>query len=245
MGWGNGMSIGWPMASTGKSNPGWPNMSLLVEPNVCFDIPAYTFGQYPVTSDFTIEWFQYLTDDTNHPRVWSIGSWPNAVHAVSIENGFFYYWINGTIVMSKNINSESYLGKWSWFVIQRNGPTINAWFQGTQFTSTDYSDAIPSNGLPLYLGSEGNDSLFNGCLSNFRWSNEANYMVVAELLVPNSPLTNNEGVQLLVFQGNTLGDELTDNSNIHNTIVNATGIYSQNNPFSGYEYEGSIQFGTV
>jgi len=241
MGWGNGMSIGWPMASTGKSNPSWPNMSLLVEPNVCFDIPDYT-GEKPVTSDFTIEWFQYLTDDTNHPRVWSIGSWPNATHAVSIENGNFYYWINGTIVLSKSINPSSYINQWVWFVVQREGGTINAWIQGNQFTDAIYSGAIPSNGLPLYIGSEGNDSLFNGYLSNFRWSNKTEYNSPV-IIVPTSNLGNTEGTQLLLLQGNTLEGELTDNSNNHNTIINGTGIYSTANPFE--EREGSIQFGTV
>ena len=215
------------------------NLSLTIAPNANFDIPAYT-GNIPIDSDFTIEWGAKMTADDNHPRAWSIGSFPDAAHAVSIENGTLYYWIGGVNV--KNVTVTNHIGNWTYFTIMRVTTFIYIFQDGIQITSLGFTDAIPTNGLPLYLGSEGNDSLQNGLMSNFRWNNTSVYNT-GGFTPPSVPLTSVSGTQLLIFQGNTLPLEITDNSGLGNIVTNGTGIYNADSPFAGYQ--GSIQFGTI
>jgi hypothetical protein len=216
-----------------------PSLSLTVSNNSIFDIPANSGGGI---GNFTIEWGAKMTADDNHPRAWSIGSFPSAAHAVSIENGILYYWANGGIVGNATL-IVGYIGVWTYFTIMRKAAAIYIFQDGIQIASFGFGDAIPTNGLPLYLGSEGNDSLQNGLMSNFRWNDTDVYSPYA-FPTPSVPLTSIPGTKLLIFQGDTLPLEITDNSGMGNVINNGTGIYNADNPF-GSPYEGSIQFGTI
>jgi hypothetical protein len=226
--------------TTTTTAPPGPNLSLKIDNSPNFDIPD--------SHDFTIEWFAKMTDDVPHPRIWSVGSWPDAAHAVSIESGQFYYWINGAIVLSRDISSYGYIGNWTHFCVMRwtdiftSNQSISLYVNGISVTNDAITSAIPTNGYPLYLGSEGNDSLMNGLLSNFRWTNTAVYDGTG-FTPPTSPLTTISGTQLLIFQGDSLPLEITDNSGNGYTITNGTGVYNADNPFGGYA--GSIQFGTI
>ena len=218
--------------------PPAPNLTLKIANNTNFDIPAYTGS---TDSDFTIEWGAQIASDSNHPRPWSIGSWNTAAHAVSIENGNLLYWIDGTIITTQNISSFDYIGNWTYFTVMRNADTIYFYINGIEATSITYTGAIPTQGYDLYLGSEGNDSIQNGLMSNFRWNSTAVYRV--DFTPPSSPLTSIFGTKLLIFQGDSLPLEITDNSGLGNVVTNNTGVYSGDSPFPALE--GSIQFGTV
>lgn len=209
-----------------------PNMSLTVANSSNFDISE--------NADFTIEWFAFMANDSNHPRAYSISSWPAAQHAVSIENSNFYWWVNGSIILTGEIGAH--LNQWSHYCVMRSNGTVGVYVDGVLLNSASYTSAIPSNGFPLYIGSEGNDSLANQYTSNFRWNSTAVYNP-AGFSVPTAPLSSVTGTKLLLFQGNSLNQELTDNSGLSNSITNGTGIYNENNPFAGMY--GNIQFGTV
>jgi hypothetical protein len=231
-----------PTTTTTTTTAPPPNLTLRIAPNTNFDIPSVNLGPpAPIVSDFTIEWFAKMTADDNHPRPWSIGSWPDAAHAVSIENGTLYYWIGGVNV--KQATVTNHIGNWTYFTIMRVGSFIYIFQDGVQISFTEFTDAIPSNGLPLYIGSEGNDSLQNGLMSNFRWNNTAVYDEVG-FTPPTSPLTAVSGTKLLIFQGSTLANEIIDQSEtiLPGDIVNGTGVYNADNPVGT---QGSIQFGTV
>lgn len=220
-----------------------PGLTMVVANNPRFDIPEY-FAQNE--SDFTIEWWAKIGDWNGHPRVWSIGSWPSAAHAVSIEGGTFYYWIGGNIEWATNLDGLDIIGNWVHFAIMRFKDNIYIYINGENQTidGIPISVAIPTNGYPLYIGSEGNDSVMNTLISNFRWNNTRVYNV-SGFTPPTTPLTAIPGTQLLIFQGDNLTLELTDNSGVSpiNVISNATGVYNADNPFLGYE--GSVQFGTI
>ena len=224
-----------PPPTTTTTTTAAPNLTLRVDNNPAFNIPISS----DLNANFTIEWWGKMSADDNHPRPFSIGSFPNAAHAVSIENGTLYYWIGGVNVRQATL-SPGYIGNWTHFCILRSGDTIYFFQNGVQLTTLIWTDAIPTNGLPLYLGSEGNDSIQNGLMSNFRWCSNAFYNKTG-FTPPTDPLTNLTGTQLLIFQGTTLADEITDQSGNSNVITNGTGIYYTENPFSGYQ--GSISFG--
>lgn len=224
--------------------PAYPNLTLMIDNSPNFDIPEY-LGVGVNPSDYTIEWWSYMDADDNHPRAWSIGSFPNAAHAVSIESGIIYYWINGAIASSATL-PQPYIGQWSYFTVARRKDGIGIWQNGISLTNDAiYSGAIPTNGLPLYLGSEGNDSIFKGKITNFRWSNENLYGIIPNLdfTPPTSPLTVLASTKLLIFQGTDISAQITDQSASGYTITNASGLYRPENPFAGVQ--GSTDFGFV
>jgi hypothetical protein len=221
-----------------------PGLTMAVANNARFDIPQQGFGN---ESDFTIEWGAKLSDWNGHPRAWSIGSSPSAAHAVSIEGGSFYYRIDQILEFGADVSDYNIIGNWVYFTIMRKEDNIYIFINGVEISGgVQITSAIPTNGYPLYIGSEGNDSVMNTLMSNFRWTSSALYPI-AGFTTPSAPLTALEGTQLLLFQGNSLSLELTDNSGVSfptNVISNATGVYNAESPF-GNPYEGSIQFGTV
>ena len=218
------------------------NLSLTVDNSSSFDIPAIDgLG----AGAYTIQWWTKMTADDNHPRAWSFGSFPDAAHAVSIENGTLYYWINSTIVNTIDISGYSYLGNWTFFTITRTyigkvKSYINNSDTGADFP---YINAIPTNGLPLYLGSEGNDSLQNGLMRDFVFYNGTAEGSGTPPIYPIAPDYNY--IKLLIFQGDTLPLQITDNSGFGNVVTNGTGIYNADSPYAEPEYAGSIQFGTI
>ena len=213
-----------------------PNMSLTV---------SNTLGLFDIAqgSDFTIEWFAYYANTSNHPRAYSFGSYftGGASHAVSIENGTFYWWVNGSIIIQSPVNIEN---GWHHFCIQRASGTATVFIDGNGVNGTSFSDAIPTSAKPLYIGSEGDDSLSNAFFSNFRWnSTTAQYNPSGGWTPPTTPLSSVYGTNLLLFQGDSLELELVDNSGQGSVINNGTGVYNGGSPFSGGE--GSILFGTL
>jgi hypothetical protein len=225
--------------STTTTTAGLSNLSLTVSNNSgLFDIAE--------NSPFTIEWFEYLADDTNHPRSYSFGSYftGGASHAVSIENGTFYWWVGGAIQISAPV---SVTGGWHHFCIQSPGfgAFVRAYVDGVQVGICPNPGAIPTQGKPLYIGSEGDDSLSNAWFSNFRWNSTTAVYTVMGFTPPSAPLTSIFGTNLLLFNtGDTLELQLTDNSGQGSTINNGTGVYVYHNPWSESGL-GCIQFGTV
>lgn len=216
------------------------NLTVRINNSTNFDIPAVDgLG----AGEFSIQWGAKISTDDNHPRAWSIGSWPNAAHAVSIENGSLFYWIDGTIVNTIDISSYNYIDTWTYFVITRNdNGKVKTYINGLDTASDiNFSDAIPTQGKALYLGSEGNDSVQNGLMSDFIFINGAQW----DNVVPTVPLTPTLETKLLIFQGNSLPLELTDNSGtiLSGDIINGTGVYNVDSPYSGYQ--GSISFGVA
>lgn len=206
--------------------------------------PNFNIGQ---DASFTIEWWGNMSADDNHPRIFSIGSYLSggAQHAVSIENGTLYYWANGGIVASVAIPTYPYIRYWAHFCIMRVANVLSIYVNGVQQGGfTDYGNPIPTNGRALYLGSEGDDSIYNGLISNFRWVNTDVYQE-GGFPVPIAPLSSISGTKLLIFQGNSLSQEITDNSGNTYAVFNNTGIYNFVNPFYGPStpIEGAINFG--
>lgn len=219
--------------STTTINPN--NLSLTVDNNSgSFDIP--------VDGNFTIEWNAWYANTSNHPRAYSFGSYltGGASHAVSIENGTFYWWVNGSIIISTGVSIE---GGWHHFCIQRAFGSVQVYIDGVSVGNAAYSSDIPSSAKPLYIGSEGDDSLSNALFSNFRWNNQEAVYNAGGFTPPVAPLSSVAGTTLLLFQGNSLNAELTDNSGYGQVITNGSGSYNGGNPFAGEQ--GSILFGTV
>lgn len=215
------------------------NPSLRVIPDVPtrFDIPEYTGGS---NSDFTIEWLQYMHTDADFPRIYSIGQYP-AQNAVSIEGGTLYLWLNGGIVGSASL--PGYLNIWSHIVITRKEGLLIAWINGTPLIAITYTNAIPSNGLDFYIGSENApNTYYNGLISNFRWSKGEAVYGVDPPTYPTVPLDTGNTI-LLIGQGADLINQLTDQT-ATNTITATNVTYNTDSGIFG-DSNGSLQFGTI
>jgi len=205
-----------------------------------FNIPAY--NPLDDTGNFTIEWWAKITSDDNHPRAWSIGNfYDGAASAVSIENGIFYYWIAGTIISSFDMPSLgiTYLNTWTNFCIMRDSYKIYFFVNGVPINlSVEYLGGIPTNSLPLYIGSEGVESLQNGLMSNFRWTgNGAIYPNTGFTPDINDQLVSSGRTKLLILQGvqdsTDITPLITDNSSLAQIVENGTGTSYSNSPYIG------------
>lgn len=88
-------------------------------------------------ADFTIEWYQYQTDENPNPRIFQRGvySGEDGVDipiGVSIEGGYFYLWLNSNPNMI--VNLTDYKNKWIHFAISRNSGIIRVFMDGVQTT---------------------------------------------------------------------------------------------------------------
>jgi hypothetical protein len=209
------------------------------------DIAAST--DFDINGDFTIEFFMNMANADGFPRVYSFGAYP-APNAISIEGGasVIYFWGNGSPVISGTPGSLgiNLLSGWHHIAIVGNGSLIYMYVDGYELSSGSWSTSISSAGLPLTIGF-GNEpsSYFNGYMSNFRWTDNAIYTAPFSGSVPTAPLPNIVGCKLLIFQGNNLPLELSDNSGNGHNATNAGANYSTLNPFVGYQ--GSLQVGSV
>ncbi len=128
-------------------------------------------------SNYTIEWWQYQTDNNSYPRIFSFGG--NGLE-VSIEGGTFYYWLNGRYYVLAS--SQSVKNAWTHYaivsrnnsiILYKNGVAQRAAVTGTAVTAAN----LPSTGN-LCIGSECNTtyySMFGGRIANFTISNTPRY----------------------------------------------------------------------
>jgi hypothetical protein len=183
------------------------------------------------TGDFTIEWWQYQTDSIQFPRIFSMGSYPNATMSVSYESGSFLFWYGSTHTSIGSLGT--YKNSWVHFAISRSGTTFKVFKNGIQlgsnFTLTyDFNDS--TNGLKIgNESSPSNLASFGGYITNFRWV-KGTAVYTSNFTVPTSPLTSieNTKILLLTLTNSTAWD---DSSGLNKTIVNNNTTWSSFTPF--------------
>jgi len=83
------------------------------------------------TGDFTIQWYQYQTDNNRFPRVFQIGTYPSATVGVSIEGGTFYYWIGNS---PRGVGITNFKNIWTHFAISRVSGTTRIFMNGMKIS---------------------------------------------------------------------------------------------------------------
>jgi hypothetical protein len=166
------------------------------------------------TGDFTIEWYQYQTDNNSYPRIFAIGNYPSTSIGISIEGGTLYFWSNGTF--RGTISLGTFRNTWIHFAIVRSSNTTKVYRNGVDsITWADtYNYTSASN---LVIGNESSVSAgaaFGGYMAYFHvMKGFAKY--TSTFQVPNTFPTATANTTLLLmasgFTG-TSGNTVTNNN---------------------------------
>lgn len=184
--------------------------------------PDFSFG----TGDFTIEWYQYLQSPNSCPRIFSLGSYSDAITiAVSIEAGTFYLWINQSPLLGVQVTTVDI---WTHFAIVRRSGTIVVYMNGTAIGSplanaTNLTDNIHN----LVIGNESipsAEAAFTGYLTNFRIV-KGTAVYLGNFTRPSAPLQAIAGTVLLLSAVNPASVNV-DSSSSRKTIVNTNVTWS-------------------
>lgn len=180
------------------------------------------------TGDFTIEWFQYMQTGQSFPRIFSIGTYPGADIAVSIEGGSsFYLWVNN----SARLVTSSFSSYDQWVhvaIVGTGGSQIKVYINGSLInTSGSYNLTNSTNALTI--GNETSPSsggAYKGYLTNFRWT-KGTAVYTGAFTVPTSPLPALANTKLLLLAA-TAGSATTDSSSAAKTVTNNGGNVTWN-----------------
>jgi hypothetical protein len=123
------------------------------------------------TGDFTIEWYQYQTENNPYPRIFQIGSYqstPAINMGVSIEDPSFYYWYDDNNTESNSVGTI--FDTWVHFAIVRSSGQTTIYKNGDVLISA-FSDTTDYNSTyNLIIGNEtdrSSDAAFTGYLAYF------------------------------------------------------------------------------
>lgn len=219
--------------STGGSTPAPVGGSALFDGSTTNLTIAGSSDFAPGGDDFTIEWFQYQKSTGTAPRPFSIGGFPDASIAVSLEEGTMYLWAGGQAVTTGVLNT--YVNVWTHFAVCRLNNTVNVYQNGVSIASGDMSSFnITDASTTLSIGSEYQTSaagptFFDGDITNFRWTDAAVYSG-ANITVPTSPLTVGPNTKLLLLETNSAG-LLTDATGNHTVTNTGPVVWDNVSPF--------------
>lgn len=183
------------------------------------------------SGDFTIEWFQYQTDNNAFPRIFQIGNFPSASIGVSIEGGIFYLWVGGS---ANSIGSVTpFKNVWVHFAISRQGTSLKVFKNGSQIGSTLTNSTNFNNSADvLRIGNESSASAgasFGGLLTNFRWVKE-DALYTSNFTTPSAPLAAIANTKLLLLAQNET-DLVKDSSLSNKTVTNNSTTFDSSSPF--------------
>jgi hypothetical protein len=182
-----------------------------------------SFIKYEESSDFavgsgpfTIEWFQWKQPEYEFSRIFSIGTYPEAKIAVSIEGGTLYFWMNGGVILTAAISEfPDYTQTWKHIAITRdNLDLISIYFDGQRVASTTSSESVTDIQSPLTIGNEDvvtTGAQYRGYLTDFHWVTGESLYSGETLQIPTSPIQSTLNSKLLL-NANSLQTEFTDSS---------------------------------
>ena len=184
------------------------------------------------TGDFTIEWFQKMdvAASSGNARVFSVGVWPNADIAVSLEIGEdFFVWINGVQVDAGN---QTFDGVWLHTAVVRESGELSVYMGGVRIHTETRNEDIANSEDQLYIGTQEDlDGKFGGLITNFHWVKGTALYSGASITVPTQPISPVANSKLLLlamsdptFVNDSSGQDLS-------VTMNGAGAWSEETPF--------------
>ena len=216
---------------------GWAGYEIFNGTSQRLSVPASS-DWAPATGAFTVEFVvNFQAGGGSFPRVFSLGSYPSASIACSIEGSdtpTIYFWMNGGIAASISTAGELFTGMPSFrnnyhhVVLQRNASGwVNIYIDGNKVTdnttanTTNLSNTTSELAIAVEPQSpSGYANWMKGYLTNFRWTNAAVYPDTS-FTVMSAALTALPQTKLLLLMATD--PALNDDSSASAKTVTATG----------------------
>jgi len=181
-----------PTGYTWTAPSGWAGYEIFNGTSQRLSVPASS-DWAPSTGPFTVEFVvNFQAGGGSFPRVFSLGSYPSASIACSIEGSdtpTIYFWMNGGIAASISTAGALFTGMPSFrnnyhhVVLQRNASGwVNIYIDGNKVTdnttanTTNLSNTTSELAIAVEPQSpSGYANWMKGYLTNFRWTNAAVY----------------------------------------------------------------------
>lgn len=184
------------------------------------------------TGDFTVEWFQYQTNNGNENFIFNVGSNMIATSVASGGNRLNIY-LGGSRVSNPSVSPS--ISTWYHVAISRTSGTLNVYFNGTRVDTLSNSTNINDSSSVLYVGTQNNTSPYGdnwpGNITNFRWIKGTGLYTTATITIPNRNLLRLANTKLLLLFQNS-GRFLVDSSGTWKTVLNGgVPVYSTLTPF--------------
>ena len=206
-----------------------------------------TWGLETTGYDWCVEGFFYRTDSNSFPRLFSIGAYPSASIAISLEGSIMYYWMNSGIVATVACPANN---TWNHFAISSFSGATYFYLNGAQIGAA--GQTMPSiTGGTVWLGCENGAtgaSDFGGYINGFRWT-VGTGIYTSSFTVPTSPLEltqAGEGSILPITAGQV--KLLTSGVNHgSNTAVQASGNTGSNSVHidTSYSWASTVPVGAT
>lgn len=183
------------------------------------------------TGDFTVEWFQYQTNNGNENFIFDLGT--GNTFAATVDNGGkkLNVYMNGAAVSNPAVTNQ--LNVWHYFAISRTGSTMNVYFDGTRVDTFTNTSNITDSSSTLYIGTKdgagGSGDNWPGYISNFRWTKGQCLYNTATITVPTANLTVGSFTKLLLL-AQTAATLTTDSTGL-NTVTNVGATWIASAPF--------------
>jgi len=167
------------------------------------------------TGDFTVEWFQYQTNNGNENYVFSLGT--TDTFAASIQSGGnrLRAYANGSLLQNPTISNST--NAWYYVALSRVSGTLNMYFNGTRVATFANTSNITDSSSILYIGTKDGTGAsgdnFPGYITNFRWTKGQGLYTGATITVPTQNLTVGANTKLLLL-AQTSGTLTTDSAGL-------------------------------
>lgn len=184
------------------------------------------------TGDFTVEWFQYQTNNGSENFIFDLGTSDNFAVSIKAGGSNLYVYENGSRTFSPSITNS--LNVWHYVAISRVSGTLNLYFDGTRVSTGLDSSNITDSSSTFYVGCENPASPTNdnwpGYITNFRFIKGAGLYSAATISIPNRPLTNVANTKLLL-KAVSQTTFLNDSSSQNKTATNNGAAFINVTPF--------------
>jgi hypothetical protein len=155
-------------------NPSLENAYYVVTQGPTRDSTGFSFDE---NGAFTVEWWQDMSTFGQYPRAFSIGTYPNTVFGVSLEQGSLYVWMNNNFYPQgvQSIYYSDTVGTLAHFaVVRQTSGLMSVYINGENRGEFNNGVEIPVSSANLTIRNESNPSCASqlyGDLPSFHWVN--------------------------------------------------------------------------
>lgn len=185
----------------------------------------------PGTGDFTVEGFEFQTNNGNENYLFNIGADAFGLSFASGGGNKLNMYLGGS---RRQASVSATLSTWYHWAFTRSGTTANLYFNGSRIdTFTNSTNLSDTSTLYVGTGVGGGSDQDNwpGNLTNFRLIKGTALYTGATCSVPTSNLTAVSGTSLLLLFSNS-GSLLKDSSVNNFTVTNGSAVtWSSATPF--------------